>query len=100
MIARCRVGVLSVMLIAVFLQSCVYFRVQRPLDTDFDNTTLGTKTGVSHSYSVMWLVAWGDSGTKAAAENGDITTIMHADVKYLLVLFGVYTRLTTVVYGD
>ena len=82
------------------LQGCAYSHIQGPLDTNFDHTVLGEKTGRAHTRSVLWLVAWGDGGTRAAAENGGITTITHADFEYLVVLFGLYTRVTTVVYGD
>ena len=50
--------------------------------------------------SLLWLVAWGDAGTKAAAENGNIKVIRHADSRFFSVLFGLYTEVTTVVYGD
>ncbi len=82
------------------VEGCVYSSVQRPLDTDFDKTTLGTKVGESHFQSFLWLFAWGDAGSKAAADQGGIKTIHHADVHFKTVLFGLYTRMTTVVYGD
>lgn len=71
-----------------------------PLDTDVNNTELGAKTGKSSAQSVMWLVAWGDAGTEAAARNGGITTIRHMDVERYFLLFGLYAKTTTVVYGD
>lgn len=88
------------LLLALVLQGCAYSHVQRPLDTDYDNTSLGSKVGRSHIQSVLWLVAWGDAGTKAAAEDGGITVIRHADTESLVILFGLYSRLTTVLYGD
>lgn len=87
-------------LVSLLLSGCVYSNVQGPLGTEFNKTELGTKKGQSSSYIVLWLVAWGDSGTKAAAENGEIKVIRHADTKLLFLLFGIYTRVTTVVYGD
>ena len=88
-------------LLAIFsLQSCSYYHVQQPLDTNFEETNLGTKVGVAHSRSILWLFSWGDRGSKAAAENGNITIINHADMDIKIVLFGLYTRVTTVVYGD
>jgi len=98
--SRCFAGVLCALLVALLVQGCAYTRIQRPLDTNYDKTTLGTKVGYSHSRSILWLFAWGDGGTKAAAENGSITTIRHADTQYKVVLFGLYARVTTVVYGD
>ncbi|MGH7150500.1 MAG: TRL domain-containing protein [Planctomycetota bacterium] len=82
------------------LPGCLYLHTRIPLDTNLDRTTLGSKTGESKLESVLGLVAWGDAGTKAAAENGRITTINHADQEMLLVLFGVYYRHKTIVYGD
>ena len=94
------VNLFCIILVSVFLQGCIYSHIQRPLDTDYDSTSLGTKVGRSHTQSVMWLFAWGDGGSKTAAENGGITTITHADMEYQIILFGLYTRVTTVVYGD
>jgi len=79
---------------------CAYMHVQRPLGTNFDNTQLGSKEGRSNAYSVLWLVAWGDAGTKAAASQGDIKVIRYADTEVKSVLLGIYSRVTTVVYGD
>ncbi len=93
-------AVLFIFMIAVILQGCLYSKVQRPLDTDFENTTLGTKIGVSDATSLLWLFAWGDAGTKAAADNGGITTIKHADSRSTIILFGLYVHVETVVYGD
>ena len=58
---------------------CAYMHVQRPLDTNFGDTQLGSKEGRSNLYSVLWLVAWGDAGTKAAATQGNIKVIRYAD---------------------
>ncbi len=79
---------------------CAYTHIQRPLDRNFDTTQLGVKEGRSHAYSLFWAVAWGDAGTKAAARQGEITTIRHADTEVKSVCLGLYTRVTTVVYGD
>jgi TRL-like protein family len=79
---------------------CAYMHVQRPLGTNFDNTQLGTKEGRSNAYSLLWLVAWGDAGTKTAAKQGDIKVIRYADTEVKSVLLGLYSRVTTVVYGD
>ena len=84
----------------VLLSGCVYANIKIPLDIDLNETELGSKVGESESYSVLFgLVAWGDSGTQAAAADGNITILRHADAKLFNVL-GVYTRATTVVYGD
>jgi hypothetical protein len=94
------IGIICLLLAAFLTQGCAYSHVQGPLDTNFDNTVLGSKIGRSHTQSVLWLFAWGNGGSKAAADEGGITTITHADLEYFIVLFGLYTRITTVVYGD
>lgn len=79
---------------------CAYTHVQMPLGTNFNSTQFGTKEGRSNSYSVLWLIAWGDAGTKAAATQGNIKVIRYADHEVKSVLLGLYSRVTTIVYGD
>ena len=86
--------------LALCTSGCLYMNVRMPLDVNYDKTDLGTKEGHASSMSVLWLVAWGDAGTKAAAANGDIKVIKHADRQILVLGFGLYTRVTTVLYGD
>lgn len=95
---RCLASLLGLALLA--LPGCIYANTKLPLDTDLNQTKLGAKTGQSNAYSILWLVAWGDASTQAAAANGGITTLNHADQQNLLFLFGVYSRYTTIVYGD
>ena len=87
-------------LLMLFTSGCLYANIQRPMDTDFYNTELGSKEGRASNRSILWLFAWGDAGTKAAAENGDISIIKHADQKIVFVAFGLYFHITTIVYGD
>jgi len=87
-------------LAALTMSGCVYTNIKQPLDTDVATTTLGAKVGTAQSESVLWMVAWGDGGTAAAAKNGGIRTINHMDQEVFLILFGLYTRTTTIVYGD
>lgn len=95
-----RSSLVALAMASLLLSGCVYSNVQRPLGTEFNKTELGTKTGQSSNRSIMWLVAWGDAGTKAAAENGGIKVIRHSDVRLFSVFFGLYAEMTTVVYGD
>src|SRR5512138_109064 len=95
-----RKRLLPLALVVALLSGCAYSNVQRPLGTEFNKTLLGSKTGRASSRSILWLVAWGDAGTRAAAENGGISVIYHADVKILFILFGLYSEMTTIVYGD
>ena len=89
-----------VVALVLITTGCAYMHVQMPMGNNFDNTQLGAKEGRASSYSVLWLVAWGDSGTKAAATQGDIKIIRCADTEVKCVLLGIYSRVTTVVYGD
>ncbi len=86
--------------LSLLLGGCLYTDIEIPQDTDLNQTVLGAKQGEASTYSVLWLFAWGNGGTKAAAENGDLTTINHMDRKIFNILFGLYSRTTTVVYGD
>ena len=79
---------------------CIYTHVTVPLSTELNKTDLGHKQGESSMYSVLWLFAWGDAGAASAAKNGGITVLTHMDRELLSVLFGVYGRVTTIVYGD
>jgi hypothetical protein len=90
----------TLILISVVLTGCIYSNIQRPLGTEFNKTELGTKIGESSNRSLLWLVAWGDGGTKSAADNGKITIIRHADMRIFSILFGLYAQSTTIVYGD
>ncbi|MCP4039878.1 MAG: hypothetical protein GY733_23235 [bacterium] len=99
-----RLSRITVVLFAVLLIStqggCLYFNVKAPLDTNLEQTQLGAKVGTSEAHSVLGLFAWGDASTQAAAEEGEITTIQHADQEQFAVLGFVYARYRTVVYGD
>ena len=70
-----------------------------PLDIDNDQTQLGSKSGKSETFNVLGVVSWGDGSTRAAAQNGGISTIRSADYEFFSVL-GIYSRYTTIVHGD
>ncbi len=89
-----------VSLILSISTGCIYSNVRMPLDKDFDKTTLGNKVGKSEAQSILWLVAWGDAGTQTAAEDGGLKIINHADAEFLSILFGLYSKETTILYGE
>lgn len=98
---RLRTILLFTIAVAILpLCGCVYFNVKTPLDTDLDRTSLGSKVGRSQAQSILGIAAWGDAGTQAAARDGGITTINHADQESFAILGFVYTRYRTIVYGD
>ena len=90
----------TLVLIAIMLSGCLYSHVTVPLSINLNETDVGSKKGEASIYSVLWLFAWGDSGSAAAAKNGGITTMTHMDQKLYVILFGIYTRTTTIVYGN
>src|SRR5262245_20969123 len=79
---------------------CLFVNVKTPLDTDLNRTQLGTEVGTSESYELLWVAAWGDSGTQAAAVQGGLSEINHADQETFIILFGLYARYRTVLYGN
>ena len=95
-----RAKLFVICLFAVLQTGCLYTHVRAPMDRNFDNTELGAREGRSSIHTVLWLVSWGDGGTKAAAEKGEMTVIRHADSELRLFIFGLYSRMTTIVYGD
>lgn len=88
------------LLVAVMFCGCAYVNTRTPFDTDLNRTELGSKTGQAEAYSVLWLFAWGDASYAAAARNGDIQVLTHADQDVYQILFGLYTRWRVIVYGD
>ncbi len=91
---------LAVIAAAFLLAGCLYSHVTAPLSTDMNKTSMGKKEGRASAQSVLWLVSWGDAGVAAAAKNGGLTTVNHMDVEVRNILFGLYTKETTIVYGD
>lgn len=91
---------LTALLLVVTLSGCVYSSAITPLDENVDETRIGKKTGKASVHIIAWLVAWGDAGVEAAAKNGDLEVIHHLDVERRIILFGLYSRITTIAYGD
>jgi hypothetical protein len=84
----------------LMLNGCVYTHITMPLSIELNKTDLGHKQGEASMYSLLWLVAWGDAGAAAAAKNGGVAVLTHMDREFEGILFGIYTRTTTIVYGD
>jgi hypothetical protein len=96
---RCLLPLLA-SLVALTATSCAFTYIRTPYDNDLDQTQLGTKVGTASNYSVAWLVSWGDAGYAAAAKNGNLTVMRHADEEIQQYLFGLYLKRTIIVYGD
>lgn len=91
---------LPLLALPLLLSGCLYSHVRHPLDLDLQETRLGTKAGESSARSILWLFAWGDAGTQAAAQNGGLTKLYHMDTEITFIFFGLYASSTTIVYGD
>jgi len=95
------IKMIAVIAMSLFLvMGCLYSHVTTPLDTNLDQTVLGHKVGKSSLYCVLWLFAWGDMSVAAAARQGGISTLHHMDTETRMILFGLYTRQSIIVYGD
>ena len=77
----------------------VYSNIKAPLDVDYKDTVLVGKKGEASTKEVLGF-AWGDASIEAAAKSSGIKTIDHADYRYVNVLFGIYQKYTTIVYGE
>ncbi|MCC5794239.1 MAG: hypothetical protein JJT85_05820 [Chromatiales bacterium] len=88
------------LLAAGSLTGCIYSNVTAPLDINVDQTRIGSKTGKASMHVFAWSFAWGDAGVEAAAANGGLEVINHLDTERRFVLFGLYSRITTIAYGD
>ncbi len=92
--------VMLLTLVVVSATGCIYTHITTPLGTELNKTEIGHKQGEASTYSLLWLFSWGDAGAAAAAKNGGISVLTHMDREIELVLFGIYGRITTIVYGD
>jgi hypothetical protein len=97
----------GVVLIIAMLSGCAMAPVVPPrgiLLTDqkaplFGGRELGAKEGCASTYTILFLVGWGDSSITAAARNGGITQIKQLNYDMFSIL-GLYQRYTTIVSGD
>jgi hypothetical protein len=92
--------IMTLVLITILLTGCLYSLVTLPYGTELNRTELGHKKGLSSTYSVLWFFARGDAGVAEASKNGEIITLTHMDCEVYSILFGIYSRYITIVYGD
>jgi len=79
---------------------CAYVHTKTPYDQNLTETELGSKVGTADAYGLFWLVAWGDASYAAAAKNGNIKILKHADQETKQIFFGMYSHWRVIVYGD
>jgi hypothetical protein len=74
--------------------------INGPISSNFDaGATVTMKKGTAMSEHILGLISTGDCSLSAAAANGNIRKIHYADYKFKNIL-GVYSKFTTVVYGE
>lgn len=95
-----RIILLLLMAFTLLLSGCFYINVRAPYDRNLNNTDLGSKQGIATMHSVLWLVTWGDGSYAAAAKEGNIRILKHADQEVQSYLFGMYSKRKVIVYGD
>lgn len=79
-------------------QAGTFTNTGQPVDIDFDNTIIGHRRGEASSVSIIGLFGFGDCTVASAAREGNIDVVDHIDGEVLNIL-GLYTRMTTIVYG-
>lgn len=77
----------------------LFTQISAPIDTDMEETTLGSKQGKASTACVLGLVAFGDGSVYTAARDGNISRIDHVDYSFLNVLY-LFSMYTTIVYGE
>jgi hypothetical protein len=59
-----------------------------------------THVGKASCASYVWVVALGDCSVQAAMQNGNISKVHHVDSEFKSYFLGIYSKFTTVVYGE
>ena len=77
----------------------VYTNYTAPLGVELTDTKIGPKTGEAKTTSILGLVAFGDASIQAAAKNGGLKKVYHADYKYFNIL-GIIKETTVIVNGE
>jgi hypothetical protein len=93
-----------VLFLTLLLSGCaaLYTDIKTPLpplctNTDAQNST---HVGKASCASYVWIVALGDCSVQAAMQNGGISKVHHVDSEINSYFLGIYTKFTTVVYGE
>lgn len=76
-----------------------FMDVEAPIDTNFDNTTIGDKRGEAQHVGIMGLLSFGDCSVRTAARQANIKRIDHVGYHFTNILCFV-TIWKTTVYGE
>jgi hypothetical protein len=80
----------------------LYTHHSAPASLSLAGRSLGSRTGTAQAsfLQLYWpLVTWGDASIEAAARDGGLQSVQHADYEVLSIL-GIYVEHTIRVYGD
>lgn len=78
----------------------IYTSYTAPLDCNFDRTAVAdARKGEKGIVNILGLFTFGDAGSMDAAKEGNLSRVDGADYTMLNVL-GVFSRYSTVVYGE
>lgn len=83
-------------------QALIYTNISGPMDYNVHETKTGPglKSGEATVSQVLGMVSTGDASITAAARQGQITKIHSVDYKFKSYVLGVYSKFTTVVWGE
>lgn len=97
-------------LLSLFLSSCFTADYRAPGGWLYQDTTinhgfspnqeLGPRSGQSCANAFLYLVSFGDAGIQAASASAGIRTIRAVDYRITNIVWPLYTRTCTIVYGD
>ena len=92
---------LVILLLIVLLSGCVA-NIKTPmvaLSIDYESN-MYPKVGFASCKQFVWVFMDGDCSLSAAMQDGGITKVHHIDTSVTVIVFGAYSRFTTVVYGE
>jgi hypothetical protein len=64
------------------------------------NGEVQSRVGTSSCYQYVWVIGLGDCSLTTAMRNGGITRVHHVDTALKTILFGAYSEMTMIVYGE
>lgn len=77
-----------------------------PLQIDMDATRPGPELGTASTYFIQDPIftginlAWGDASIEAAAREGGLETVRHADYARFSFFLGIFQKMTVRAYGE
>lgn len=93
-----------VLAFSFFLTGCgaLYTDIKMPLPPLSVNpdTQARNHNGRASCATYVWVIAVGDCSVQAAMEDGKVSKVHHVDSEFKSYFLGIYSKFTTVVYGE